>query len=291
MAMQFTGANIVPGIGAVLSTVEKVFLWGLREQQVAKDCIIGGAARDNGNSPTDVLRPGLLLGRNSSTGKCYQWSPTANDGTEKIYGINLWDQKMQLNSVDADRFLGFALLGGNVQSARLLIPGNASYGIAGDALEFLVRAYLTQNGRFRLDDNPSGVTAGGWKRFAFDLTNHSTYNGTPTPATVTLTSADHDTLFVMTAATKAINVTLPVMVQGLRFAFYVDADQSLTLTANPADSLVVFNDIAADTVALSTSSKKVGGFFECLGMSGGKTLVIPHTWSDGTNTQTITLAT
>src|ERR1700690_2585834 len=110
MAMQFTGANQVPGIGSVLSTVEKIFLWGLREQQVIKDCIIGGASRDNGNSPTDVLRPGLLLGKNSFTNKVYQWSPTANDGTEKIYGIMCWDQKMQLNSTDTDRFLGFALL-------------------------------------------------------------------------------------------------------------------------------------------------------------------------------------
>lgn len=56
---------------------------------IVKQITVDGAARDSGNSPTNKLRKGLLLGKVTATGKYKQYDDTASDGTEVAAGILL----------------------------------------------------------------------------------------------------------------------------------------------------------------------------------------------------------
>ena len=85
------------------------------------------------------------------------------------------------------------------------------------------------------------------------------------------------TYFTTTAATQAITFTLPVLVSGTAwvFEFFNGADQSMTVTAGTADTAVTFNDLAADSVAFSTASEKIGGHI--IAFTDGTTLfVVAH---------------
>jgi len=88
-------------------------------------------------------------------------------------------------------------------------------------------------------------------------------------ADTTLTQANSGSIINNQADGNAINLTLPAQAKGLNFIFSCVEDQSMTVTADTADTMVVFNDVAADALALSTSSEKAGGAF--------------FVYSDGTN--------
>lgn len=69
------------------------------------------------------------------------------------------------------------------------------------------------------------------------------------------------TYFTYVGLTAAVVVTLPVLVSGTAwlFEFFNGTDQSMTITAGTADTAITYNDLAADSVAFSTSSEKIGG--------------------------------
>lgn len=75
-------------------------------------------------------------------------------------------------------------------------------------------------------------------------------------ANYTITAADDGTLFVMKAAAT---FTLPTLAVGLSFGFFSEADANMTI-AGPSspDNIITFNDLAADSVAYSTSGEKIG---------------------------------
>lgn len=82
-------------------------------------------------------------------------------------------------------------------------------------------------------------------------------------ADYTCTLADSGSVFHTTGATAAVNFTLPAISDGpFRFLFINGADQNMTVTAATADTAVSMNDLAADSVAFSTSSEKIGGAIE-----------------------------
>lgn len=81
-------------------------------------------------------------------------------------------------------------------------------------------------------------------------------------ADYTVTEADSGTWFTTYGDSDAINFTLPTNAKkGLVYFFWQSVDQNLTVTAGTADTLVTFNDLAADSVAASTSSQKIGALF------------------------------
>lgn len=82
-------------------------------------------------------------------------------------------------------------------------------------------------------------------------------------ASATLTAADSGTIYHVTGATAAVTVTLPAISTG-PFSFLIinGSDVDLTVAAGTADTAVTFNDLAADSVAFSTSSEKIGGAVE-----------------------------
>lgn len=108
-------------------------------------------------------------------------------------------------------------------------------------------------------------------------------------ADYTVKSEESGTFFLTTGATAAVNFTLPAIADGpFVFFFLATADVSLTVTAGTADTLIAYNDLAADSVALSTASEKIGGGFMvwCDGTSVGAVALL----GDG-RYQTVTIAT
>jgi len=84
-------------------------------------------------------------------------------------------------------------------------------------------------------------------------------------ASFTATAADSGKIFLIVGATADVNVTLPAIATG-PFAFRIinGSDVSLTATSATADTIITYNDLAADSVAFSTSSEKIGGSIEVL---------------------------
>ena len=77
----------------------------------------------------------------------------------------------------------------------------------------------------------------------------------------TVTAAESGTIFTTTGATGAVTFTLPSKAAGLHYWFFNTVDQNMTVAPDAVDTMVTFNDAAADSVAVSTSSEKIGGAF------------------------------
>ncbi|MHA2247998.1 MAG: hypothetical protein ACXADY_23830, partial [Candidatus Hodarchaeales archaeon] len=103
-------------------------------------------------------------------------------------------------------------------------------------------------------------------------------------------ATDSGTIFTNYGAGVAVNFTLPAKATGLFYTFYCAADNSITITADAADTLCCFDDAACDSVAYSTAGDKLGGSFDVF-TDGNLWYVMPHTFGDGVATQTITQAT
>lgn len=145
---QFAG---LPGIDSQITTVESVITWGPPEQQLILPVPISGAARDAGHSgQTNVLRPGLLMGIIKATRLAIEWTSGAADGSEVIAGPLLYAVNTQKDGANATRWMGYILIKGNVQSSKLIIPGQANAGIDGNGSEAAIRTAMFP--RFILDD-------------------------------------------------------------------------------------------------------------------------------------------
>ena len=81
-------------------------------------------------------------------------------------------------------------------------------------------------------------------------------------ADYTVTQADSGKIFTTYGASANVNFTLPsVASEGLIYLFVNSVNYNLTVTAGTADTLITYNDTAADSVAFSTTSQKIGGVF------------------------------
>lgn len=81
-------------------------------------------------------------------------------------------------------------------------------------------------------------------------------------AAYTLVPGDVGKLFTNRGASGAVTFTLPKtgdVSAGWWAEFFVVADQTITVASNEGDNMILFNDAAADSLAFSTASEKVGG--------------------------------
>lgn len=107
---------------------------------------------------------------------------------------------------------------------------------------------------------------------------------------------DNNTVFTNRGAGGAVTFTLPTIASldsGFNVWFFVAADQSVTISCPEGDKIVTFNDIAADTVAYSTASKKVGASCHFI-YDGTGWLVMNGMWNtatDGTTQNLVTITT
>jgi len=106
----------------------------------------------------------------------------------------------------------------------------------------------------------------------------------------TVKAEESGTLFTTEGATAAVNFTLPANADGLEFWFIAAEDVEIMVTAGDVDTLVTHNDVAADTVAFTTSSEHVGSGFICIS-DGSKWMVFTMASNDGTNAAQLTVTT
>ena len=78
-------------------------------------------------------------------------------------------------------------------------------------------------------------------------------------ADYTVLASESGTFFNNRGATAAITFTLPAFADGLNYLFYAAADLAITVTSGTADLMIVDDDVAADSLALSTGSEIMGG--------------------------------
>lgn len=124
----------------------------------------------------------------------------------------------------------------------------------------------------------TGFRNPGWNRELITVT-----------ADTTLTSADVGKIVCNVGASGAVTVTLPTPAScngGDQITVLSCVDQNLVVASGTADTIITLNDIAADSVALQTSSEKAGGgfLFTCVGTKW-------HCCPMTEETQTVTVAT
>lgn len=230
-----------PGIESVLETVQNQYWWGRQEQQTFLPATISGAARDAGNTVTDVLRGGLLLGRVTATGLYKEWNPTGTDGSEVIVAILTAPLKMLDAGSSTDRYT-YVQVAGNLYSDRLLIPGEADEGIVGHAQEFNILNQLLDR-RFMLDKH---IQYGNPSNFRPKYLTAAQI----TADAVTVTTADHGRTFLQTGADATTTYTLPAAQVGLMYRFVANIAQTITL-ALASGNIAIPGNVSATGASIS----------------------------------------
>jgi hypothetical protein len=232
-----------PGMGSLELSTPRELLWGGDNRSIMALWInaqVSGATRDAGNTPTTVLRGGLVLGKITSSKKMVQWVPTATDGSQDIAGIldvsNL--KATDYNASDADRWLR-VLVRGPVLASQLLLNGTT---LVGHAWEYLARRQMVQSG-FIFDDDPFGTLAGKGRAPSYKTTAFS------------VLATDNGMTFYVGGALIA---TLPTIKAGLEYKFVGVADVNWQVKSAEGDNIVVLNDAEADAINFTTSTQKIG---------------------------------
>lgn len=272
----YSGLDLLPGEYAAIESFENEFTGGRWENRDILGGVVSSTSVDTGHtSYTDVLRAGLLMGQLTSNKQLVPYDPTAATGAEELVGVLKNSLKINMGSVATTRFVGNIIHGGVVDPTKVVLASSTSVSIVGLTTEFHIRKQLRAAG-FKLTDALWEVPYGVVRKTVAKTTDY------------TITTADRNCRFTNAGASGAVNFTLPANARlGLEYWFNVVADQNLIVTAGTADTLIVFNDIAADSIAFQTSSEKVGGAFHVFG-DGSKWVVEVML---GAETQTPTIAT
>jgi hypothetical protein len=258
----------VPGAAADRTTIERQLFWGGRpalDTVLWINAIILSSTVDSGASPTTILRPGLIMGKITASGKYTVWDITATDGSEIAVALLARELKMTDDDGTAvDHALELAASGPVVN--RELI-----------GLTQMARAHM--HPRFIFDDDLHG-------------NRNPWINTVAKTADYTVVFGDNNKLFTNQGATGIVIFTLPTLTgaRGTRFRFFAEADFDLRVSSVVADTMVAFNDAAADSVYFSeTNSEVIGGGFEIVpNADETKWLVMPIF---GFEDQTLTIVT
>ena len=145
----YTGQFLTPGMGSEMFTTDtdaSAILYGgsgIYTPVYVGYAVISGAARDAGNTPTDVLRPGCIMGKITASGKWAQFDSAASDGTQLARGILMaLGLSTQQDGANADRFMATILVGGIVNPEALCLASTAGYGLARASVGLTVRKHL-----------------------------------------------------------------------------------------------------------------------------------------------------
>lgn len=87
-------------------------------------------------------------------------------------------------------------------------------------------------------------------------------------AAYTVLHTESGTFFNTVGATASVTFTLPAISDGpWHFEFFVGADIGMVVASAAVDTMITFNDLAADSIAFSTASEMIGGrvFADCDG--------------------------
>lgn len=95
-------------------------------------------------------------------------------------------------------------------------------------------------------------------------------------ASFTATAADSGKKFLIVGATATVTITCPAIDTGpFFFEVYVGSDVTVEVQSAAVDTIITYNDLAADKVGFATSSEKIGGYFQVL-CDGTSLFVLAH---------------
>lgn len=95
-------------------------------------------------------------------------------------------------------------------------------------------------------------------------------------ADYTVLATDNGKIFNTLGAAGTVNFTLPALTAvpiGFRITILQCHDEELKITSAEADSLIVGNDLAADSIAFTTASEQIGNHFEVIKVSATRWFV------------------
>lgn len=247
--------GIVPGLTTSRETYENEFRWGSQYQGIFANAFIDGNTIDSGNTPTFELRPGLLLGQITATGKYTDYDKTATDGSEVACAVLIEGLRMLDFSNNAvDRFYA-VLVGGPVQASKLINFDNMA---------------RQQMDKFIFDDIGQ-IPGGHWYPFKRFVTKTANYS---------IVAGDNYTMFDNTGASGTVVLTLPAVAPGYFFGLRAAAAQVIRFTSNEGS-----NVIGTGLTDTSVSVTAIGGVIWIYSNPAGtKWIVEQH------GTQTITVA-
>ncbi len=223
----------LPGMGSVVETFESAYCWGPYPRYFAP-AYIGSTAADPTNTPTWELRPGLLLGKITSSGQWVNYSATATDGSEVAAGVLTIGLRMQdiLTGSNTAKFYGIMVSGG-VQAAKLI------------GLDLQARASMST--MFLFDDNFAGNHTFPWQRFQTKTANY------------TVVASDNLSMFNTLGAGAEVDFTLPAIANGYFFGFANQAAQIMKVSSAEGSNMIALNNLTATSVAFSTGGQEIGG--------------------------------
>jgi hypothetical protein len=247
--------GIAPGLTTSRETYENEFRWGSQFQGVFANALIDGNSVDSGNTPAFELRPGLLLGQVTATGKYKAYSPTATDGSEVAAAILIEGLRMlDFSNLPVDKFYA-VLVGGPVQASKVL------------GLDLQARQQMD---KFIFDDI-GGIPGNHWFPWKRQITKTANY---------TIVAGDNFTLFDNTGAAGEVDLTLPAIANGYFFALRAQVAQVFKFISNEGTNIV-----GTSATQSSASVTAIGG---CIWVysnpAGTKWIAEQH------GTQTITFA-
>lgn len=216
--MSFGSANLnaLPGIGQTFMSQEKQILFGEFWHTIRHpNPVIAAPSVDAGNSPTAILRPGLVMAILQATsdesledyvGMWFPFDPTKTDGREEALGVLGQAIRMTDLAGSIETKQGVIYIGGALKFDQLCVSK-----ASGEAAWLaLAREQLQQ--RFIFDDDTNGVN---WLSRA-----KRTIESTLEDADLTLTAADNGSRVVCTSNAPDNQVILPAVGRGMAFDFF-----------------------------------------------------------------------
>ena len=259
----FQGGWGVPGAGDAVETSEREIFWGGdwgKGQILTASASYSSTLADAGNTPTSDIRPGLLVGKITSTGELAAWDADNSDGTQNIWGINFLDLRMiDFNATASDRIAPVCLRA-PLKASQLLIQGTA---LTSHVDEYLARRQLHAMGCI-LDDDPQGFLAGAGGRIV-----------TSADADYTVVGDQNGTTFFFTYTdATSTTITLPTIAPGLEFWFVRAANsaEDYIITSAEGDNVVVINDLSATSITWTTTAEMIGNTIHARSVYIGTTL-------------------
>jgi len=244
--MTFPRAGAAPSINAAVETTEKQVYFGGDHQQIIQNRHLKSTALDAGNTPTTMLRPGLILGQITATGLWVEYNVDAVDGTETARAVLLDGVNMLSSEGTAEARHPRVLLGGNLVASQLLLLDDAARRTLGSAFNF--------------DDDE--VNRAGYLGAAKATTNLIT--------DATIVAAQSGTLFVCTTAD--CTATLPTIAAGLIYEFVMCANFELVVASAAGDDMIIGNDLSADSITFTTTGEQIGARIRVEAIYVGTTL-------------------
>ena len=227
-------AGTLPGIGPEYDEFVNQFTWSDKSQVVATgNYTINPNTIDVGNSPTWVLRRGLVLGLIGSTQQWTAYNATNVDGSQVARGVLMLNRRMQDLVGNTRSMQSPIMVGGPIIAANLI------------GLDYQARQQM--RGEFIFDDVFGSSYAYPWLSVLAKTANYA------------MAITDNNTCFTNAGATGAVNLTLPPIQNGLCVGVFAVAAQNLTVTSNEGGNIVCPNDAVGNSVAFMTGGDIIGG--------------------------------